>query len=103
MRQMTEIWAVILAGGEGSRLRKITTSPEGLVIPKQYCSIGRSTCLLQDALTRARAVSLPSHVCAVVAAQHKRWWTSVVSELNESTYSCSLTTRVPGWASCWRF
>jgi mannose-1-phosphate guanylyltransferase len=84
MRQMAETWAVVLAGGEGSRLRSITTNPAGLVVPKQYCSLGRSTCLLQDALTRARSVSLASHVCTVVAVQHKRWWTSAVSELDES-------------------
>jgi mannose-1-phosphate guanylyltransferase len=84
MRQMAETWAVVLAGGEGSRLRTITTSAEGLVIPKQYCSLGRSTCLLQDALARARSIAMPSHVCTVVAAQHKRWWASAVAEMDES-------------------
>jgi mannose-1-phosphate guanylyltransferase len=84
VRDMAETWAVILAGGESSRLRKLTTTREGLVIPKQYCSLGRSSCLLQDALTRARTVALPSHVCAVVAAQHRRWWSSVVASLDES-------------------
>ena len=84
MSDMAEIWAVVLAGGEGRRLRKLTTTPEGVVIPKQYCSLGRSSCLLQDALTRARSVALPSHVCAVVAAQHRRWWNSAVTSLDES-------------------
>jgi mannose-1-phosphate guanylyltransferase len=84
VRQMADTWAVILAGGEGSRLRKITTNREGLVIPKQYCSLDRSSCLLQDAVARAGSVALPSHICAVVAAQHRRWWTSAVSTLNES-------------------
>jgi mannose-1-phosphate guanylyltransferase len=81
---MAETWAVVLAGGEGSRLRKLTTTREGLVIPKQYCSLGRSSCLLQDALTRARTVALPSHVCTVVAAQHRRWWSSALASLDES-------------------
>jgi mannose-1-phosphate guanylyltransferase len=84
MRQVAESWAVVLAGGDGSRLSTITKNPEGLIVPKQYCSLGRSTCLLQDALMRARSVSLPSHVCAVVAAQHQRWWNSAVLELDES-------------------
>ncbi len=82
MRPMTETWTVVLAGGEGTRLRTLTTTPHGVVIPKQYCSIDRSPCLLQDALTRAGSVSLPSHVCTVVAAQHRQWWTSVVADLN---------------------
>jgi mannose-1-phosphate guanylyltransferase len=84
VRQMVDTWAVILAGGEGSRLRKITTNREGLVIPKQYCSLDRSSCLLQDAVVRGGSVALPSHICTVVAAQHRRWWTSAVSALNES-------------------
>ena len=84
MSDMAEIWAVVLAGGEGRRLRKLTTTREGVVIPKQYCSLGRSSCLLQDALTRARTVALPSHVCTVVAAQHRRWWNSAVASLDES-------------------
>jgi mannose-1-phosphate guanylyltransferase len=84
VRQMADTWAVILAGGEGSRLRKITTTREGLVIPKQYCSLERSSCLLQDAVSRAGSVALPSHICTVVAAQHRRWWPSALAALNES-------------------
>jgi mannose-1-phosphate guanylyltransferase len=81
---MVDTWGVILAGGEGSRLRKITTNREGLVIPKQYCSLERSSCLLQDAVARAGTVALPSHICTVVAAQHRRWWMSALTALNES-------------------
>jgi mannose-1-phosphate guanylyltransferase len=81
---MADTWAVILAGGDGSRLRKITTNREGLVIPKQYCSLERSSCLLQDAVARAGSVALPSHICTVVAAQHRRWWTSALAALTES-------------------
>jgi mannose-1-phosphate guanylyltransferase len=84
MRQMAETWAVVLAGGEGSRLKKLTTNSQGLVIPKQYCSLERSPCLLQDAIGRAGSIALSSHICAVVASQHRRWWTSAVAELNEA-------------------
>jgi mannose-1-phosphate guanylyltransferase len=79
-----ETWAVVLAGGEGKRLSKITTTPQGIVIPKQYCSLDRSSCLLQDALARAGSVAMPSHICAVVAAQHRQWWATAVTGLNES-------------------
>ncbi len=74
MRDAAETWAVVLAGGDGRRLRALTTTREGLIVPKQYCSLGRSSCLLQDALRRAEAVALPSHIGTVVAAQHRRWW-----------------------------
>ena len=84
MRQMADTWAVILAGGEGSRLHKFTRSPEGLVIPKQYCSVARSPCLLHDAIDRAASVALFSHVCTVVASRHRRWWARAVAELDSS-------------------
>jgi mannose-1-phosphate guanylyltransferase len=82
MRQLIETWAVVLAGGEGTRLRKMTTNRQGIVIPKQYCSLDRSSCLLQDAITRSGSVAMPSHICTVVAAQHRQWWTSAVTNLN---------------------
>jgi mannose-1-phosphate guanylyltransferase len=83
LRQLTATWAVVLAGGEGARLRRLSTTHQGIVIPKQYCSLGGSSCLLQEALKRARAVALSSHVATVVAAQHRQWWTSAVDDLNE--------------------
>ena len=84
MRQMKETWAVVLAGGTGRRLRAITTNREGVEIPKQFCSLEGRSCLLQNALTRAASVALTSHVCTVVAAQHRQWWVSAVRGLNDS-------------------
>jgi mannose-1-phosphate guanylyltransferase len=97
VRQMAETWAIILAGGEGSRLHKITTTDDGLVIPKQYCSLERSSCLLQDALARAASVALPSHICAVVAAQHRRWWISAVAGLNDANVFVQPQNKGTAW------
>jgi mannose-1-phosphate guanylyltransferase len=74
MRSVSNTWAVVLAGGDGSRLREITTTAAGEVIPKQFCSLQRETCLLEDAIKRAQAVALAPHICSVVAEQHRRWW-----------------------------
>jgi mannose-1-phosphate guanylyltransferase len=79
MRHMANAWAVVMAGGDGARLRSLTTTREGVVVPKQYCSFGRSECLLQDAVKRAQSVVSPAHVCSVVAAQHRRWWSTALS------------------------
>jgi mannose-1-phosphate guanylyltransferase len=84
VRHLAHAWAVVLAGGDGARLQALTTTREGVVVPKQYCSFGRSTCLLQDALTRAYSVVAPPHVCTVVAAQHRRWWSSAVSQVPDA-------------------
>ncbi len=84
MRHSADAWAIVLAGGDGARLRALTTTRAGVVVPKQYCSFGHSTCLLQDALTRAHSVVAPAHACAVVAAQHRRWWSTALSQVHDT-------------------
>jgi mannose-1-phosphate guanylyltransferase len=74
MRNVSNTWGIVLAGGDGSRLRTLTTAANGEVVPKQYCSMQRESCLLEDAIVRAKAVALPQLVCSVVAAQHRHWW-----------------------------
>jgi mannose-1-phosphate guanylyltransferase len=67
-------WAVVLAGGEGSRLRALTTTAAGVAVPKQFCSLRGGASLLEEALQRATSVAPVERVCAVVAAQHAEWW-----------------------------
>ncbi|MFO1503481.1 MAG: sugar phosphate nucleotidyltransferase [Steroidobacteraceae bacterium] len=67
-------WALILAAGEGTRLRSLTTTRSGVAVPKQFCSLNGGASLLQEALHRASAVARPERICAVVAAQHRRFW-----------------------------
>jgi mannose-1-phosphate guanylyltransferase len=81
MRSVSNTWAVVLAGGDGNRLRDLTTTATGEVVPKQYCSLKRETCLLEDALKRAHAVAAPQHICTVVAEQHRRWWVNTLNPL----------------------
>ena len=81
MRNVSNTWAVVLAAGEGTRLREITTTEAGETIPKQFCSLQRETCLLEDAISRAQAVAMPQHICSVVADQHRRWWSRALRSL----------------------
>lgn len=67
-------WAFVLAGGEGSRLRSLTTTPGGVAIPKQFCSLHGGSTLLREALDRASCVAVPERIRAIVAAQHSHWW-----------------------------
>jgi mannose-1-phosphate guanylyltransferase len=76
-----ETWALVLAAGEGSRLRSLTTSVTGVTIPKQFCSLHEGPSLLHKALRRARAVTDNSHTCAVVAEQHRRFWEPQLASL----------------------
>lgn len=67
-------WALVLAAGEGSRLQSLTTTRSGTVIPKQFCSLHGGPSLLHEAIKRGLSVTSHAHLCAVVAAQHRRWW-----------------------------
>jgi mannose-1-phosphate guanylyltransferase len=69
------VWSLVLAGGEGSRLRALTTRPCGTSVPKQYCSLHGGHSLLEDAIARAQRVVDPDRVCTIVAQQHREWWT----------------------------
>jgi mannose-1-phosphate guanylyltransferase len=74
-------WAVVLAGGDGRRLQTLTHDADGIPVPKQFCSLQGGPCLLEDALQRAFAIAPFRHLCAVVAAQHRRWWDGLAGNL----------------------
>jgi mannose-1-phosphate guanylyltransferase len=78
-----ETWALVLAAGEGSRLRSLTRNEQGIVLPKQFCSLQGGACLLQEALQRAASVAPLQRICSVVAEQHRQWWTPLLSYLPE--------------------
>lgn len=92
-----ETWALVLAAGEGSRLRSLTTQPCGTAVPKQFCSLKGDRTLLEDAIVRAKAITSPTHICAIVAEQHRPWWTSAFAHLptaNVITQPCNRGTAI---------
>jgi len=68
------LWALVLAAGDGTRLRDLTMRADGGPVPKQYCSLRGGPSLLEETLHRAANVALPEHISLIVAAQHRRWW-----------------------------
>lgn len=75
MSKAQHVWALILAGGDGSRLRALTTKPCGTAVPKQFCSLDGGRSLLEDAILRASRLIPPERICTIVAQQHRQWWT----------------------------
>jgi len=53
MSHRQHTWALVLAAGEGARLRTLTTDASGTAIPKQFCSLHGGTSLLLDTLSLA--------------------------------------------------
>lgn len=65
-----------MAGGMGNRVLALTKTATGESVPKQFCSLSRRECLFDLALERAYRIAGAGRTCAVVAAQHRRWWSS---------------------------
>lgn len=79
---MRDRWAVILAGGDGTRLQSMTRAMTGDNRPKQFVPvIGGSTLLNQ---TRRRvAVSIePNRTMIVVTQKHHRFYESLAEEIS---------------------
>ena len=77
------VWAVLLAGGEGTRL--LGSSVDGVRIdrPKQFCRFGRDDSLLGSTLGRARRIAGVAHILPVVSELHRAWWRSELRHLPE--------------------
>lgn len=74
-------WAIVLAGGEGSRLSGLTRDLQGMPVPKQFCSLNGASTLLHDALERASAVAPVERTVVIVAADQARHWQRQLSAL----------------------
>lgn len=75
MEPEAQVWTIVLAAGEGVRLRSLTTPAEGRSsIPKQFCSLRGGPSLLQEAIYRASAVSHYTNTCVVVAEHQRDYW-----------------------------
>jgi mannose-1-phosphate guanylyltransferase len=68
-----QTWAIVLAGGDGVRLRSLTTNPDGVPVPKQFCSLLGGPTLLSRTLDRAERLC-GSRVTTILTANHEPWW-----------------------------
>jgi mannose-1-phosphate guanylyltransferase len=67
----SQLWTIILAGGEGVRLRLLTRALHGEELPKQFAMIHGGRSLLQWTVARALRWSAPERVVVVVAAERE--------------------------------
>lgn len=68
------IWAIVLAGGDGTRLRSLTMDGAGNAVPKQFCSFSGGTSLLEQTLDRARSIVEWGRITTIVSVAHRRYW-----------------------------
>ena len=68
--QSKNVWSVILAGGEGERIRPFIQEWLGCSQPKQYCTFVGNRSMLQHTLDRADRVGMPHHKVTVIGEHH---------------------------------
>ncbi|MGM0574130.1 MAG: sugar phosphate nucleotidyltransferase [Myxococcota bacterium] len=75
------VWVLVLAAGEGKRLRPVTRREDGTCVPKQFCRFFGGRSLLDRTLDRAERVADPERIVTVVAREHWQWWQPLLERL----------------------
>jgi mannose-1-phosphate guanylyltransferase len=73
-------WAVILAGGDGTRLKSLTRKIAGDERPKQFCSVLGSATLLEETQRRAALELAGERTLYVVNRQHAPYYEPILSK-----------------------
>lgn len=74
-------WALILAGGDGLRLRALTRRVSGDARPKQFCPLLDGESLLERTRRRARLVSRDDRQVVVVTRRHQLFYAGLARDL----------------------
>lgn len=77
-----DLWIVVLAAGDGSRVRALTRDRYGAPAPKQYSTVDGTSTLLDLTLQRAARIAAPERTAIVVAREHRRWWEPELARLS---------------------
>jgi mannose-1-phosphate guanylyltransferase len=67
-------WAVVLAGGDGTRLQSLTLKISGDLRPKQFCSIFGGKSLLSQTWQRLGPIFRSDHTMFVLTRAHERFY-----------------------------
>ena len=73
-------WAIILAGGEGVRLRPLTRRIAGDERPKQFCPLLDGETLLDRTRARVARTVRPDRTCLVLTRSHERFFAPLLAK-----------------------
>ena len=75
------LWAILLAAGEGSRVRSLTGEVGGRPVPKQFCTMDGRGSMLRWAINRAAGIVPMERIVVIVASHHRQWWGEELADL----------------------
>src|SRR5580658_6615917 len=78
------LWAVLLAGGDGARLRDLTMRIAGDDRPKQFCPIVGAESLLRQTRARLDPLFSGDRQVFVVSYAHERYYSRELADAKES-------------------
>src|SRR6266496_2982592 len=81
LKNRSERWAVILAGGDGTRLRSMTRAIAGDDRPKQFCPIVGGRTLLDQTRDRVALSVRSNRTVLVVTEKHQRFYRPLTATL----------------------
>jgi mannose-1-phosphate guanylyltransferase len=79
-----QVWAIVLAGGDGTRLKGLTRTIEGDSRPKQFSKIFGGRSLLGHTRERLRPVFSDDRIMFVVTKGHDSFYTAELADVDRS-------------------
>jgi mannose-1-phosphate guanylyltransferase len=84
VRMSRHCWAVVLAGGDGTRLQSLTLKIAGDARPKQFCSILGEESLLAQTRARLESLFCVDRQMFVVTQAHERYYREELRNVDDS-------------------
>lgn len=91
-------WAIVLAGGDGTRLQSLTQKIDGDWRPKQFSKIFGGKSLLSHTRDRLRPIFAEDQVAFVVIRNHERFYTNELADVDASRIVAQPSNRGTGVA-----
>ncbi|HSO74574.1 MAG TPA: sugar phosphate nucleotidyltransferase [Blastocatellia bacterium] len=83
-RARPDAWAILLAGGDGTRLQGLTRKITGDLRPKQFCRLFGDRSLLGHTRNRLRPIFSDDRTVFVVTRDHERFYREELADANPS-------------------